>query len=459
MKYPAVITALLAASVHAWMPAERDLAAFNQTSDSLTTRAPSLPSYKIRGVNLGGWLISEPWMMGDEWKLMGCGGQCSEFDCVKALGQTKADSAFDAHYARWITPDMVTLMYNAGLNTIRIPIGYWSLHSLVTSGEYFPNVNLKYLDAVIQRAAELGMFVVIDLHGAPGAQKVGDAFTGQVSLSPTALFSHLDSNNPPQCLPQSGLPAFYTQQNYDRATKWLTWMTKRIHTTPSYAATIGIIQVVNEPQTNRDSGGMPQAEKDTLTQIYYPSALRAVRTAENDLGIASNSRLHVQFMDTLWGAGSPSSSLPTSSDPFIMYDDHNYVGGAVTATHPNAKQADYMYYTCNLDNRLSDNDVPKLVGEWSLTVSAEYSAEFDWKIEANVPFYKQWFVAQQRLYERTNGWIFWSWRTQLNDPRWDYSYLVYKGWVPTTAAGLEASSKQDVCKSYFGTRRRVKRWE
>ncbi|RMZ70957.1 glycoside hydrolase family 5 [Pyrenophora seminiperda CCB06] len=185
MKRLAVLTALLAASVRAWMPAERELAAFNRTtSTSLASRAPSVPSYKIRGVNLGGWLISEPWMMGDEWKLMGCNPACSEFDCVKALGQTKADAAFDAHYARWITPDMVTSMHNAGLNTIRIPIGYWSLHSLVTSGEYFPNMNLKYLDAVVQRAADLGMFVVMDLHGAPGAQKVGDAFTGQVTSFP-----------------------------------------------------------------------------------------------------------------------------------------------------------------------------------------------------------------------------------------------------------------------------------
>jgi len=259
-----------------------------------------------------------------------------------------------------------------------------------------------------------------------------------------------------QCLPQSGLPAFYTQQNYDRATKWLTWMTKRIHTTASYAATVGMIQVVNEPQTTRDSGGMPQAEKDTLTQVYYPSALRAVRAAENDLGISSSSRLHVQFMDSLWGAGDPASSLP--ADSAVMFDDHNYVGGAVTATHPNAKQADYMYYTCYLDDRLADGDTPKLVGEWSLTVNNEYSTEFDWKNEANVPFYRQWFVAQQRLYERTNGWIFWSWRTQLNDPRWDYSYLVYKGWVPTTAAALDASAKQDICKTYFGTKRRTKRW-
>ncbi|EUC29967.1 glycoside hydrolase family 5 protein [Bipolaris zeicola 26-R-13] len=425
-----LLTALLAASAHAWMPEHRELGAFNRTSNYLSKRAQSLPNWKVRGVNLGGWLLSEPWMMNDEWKTMGCGNTCSEFDCVSALGQSKADTAFNDHYARWITPSMIQDMYNAGLNTIRIPIGYWSLRSIVDSSEKFPKMDLQYLDAIVEKAANLGMFVVMDLHGAPGAQKTLDAFTGQ-------------------CLPVSNLPGFFTQYNYDRATKWLDWMTRRIHTKPAYKSSIGIIGVVNEPQTSRDQGGMPKQEVDTLTQVYYPQALKAVRAAEQALNIPETERLHVQFMDTLWGAGNPKSHLPANATR-IVYDDHNYIGGAVIAKNPDAKQADYMYYTCFEDDRLSDGDTPKMVQEWSLTVKNEYSAEFDWKLAQNEAFYKQWFVAQQRLYERTNGWIFWSWRTQLNDPRWDYSYLVWKKWVPTTAAGLDASAKQDVCAEYFG---------
>ncbi|USP78586.1 glycoside hydrolase family 5 protein [Curvularia clavata] len=424
-----LFTALLAASAHAWMPEHRELAAFNRTSNYVSKRASQLPSWKIRGVNLGGWLLSEPWMMSKEWSDMGCGNACSEFDCVSALGQSKADTAFNNHYARWITPSMIQDMYNAGLNTIRIPIGYWSLRTIVDSSEKFPRMNLQYLDDIVQKAADLGMFVVMDLHGAPGSQKTEDAFTGQ-------------------CLPTAYLPGFYTQYNYDRAARWLNWMTRRIHSKAAYKSAVGIIGVVNEPQTARDKGGMPKEEIDTLTQKYYPQALKAVRDAEKDLGIPESERLHVQFMDTLWGAGSPKSNLP--SDSCVIFDDHNYVGGAVTAKNPDAKQADYMWYSCFEDDRLSDGDTPKIVQEWSLTVQNQDSKEFDWKQTQNEAFYKQWFIAQQRLYEKTNGWIFWSWRTQLNDPRWDYSYLVYKKWVPTTAAGLEASAKQDVCTKYFG---------
>ncbi|KAI4625047.1 uncharacterized protein J4E87_005528 [Alternaria ethzedia] len=435
MKSSSLLACLFAAGAQAWMPADRDLAAFNRTTGDLSKRAPNLPSPKIRGVNLGGWLLSEPWLMNQEWSEMGCGDSCSEFDCVSKLGQSQANDAFDAHYARWITPSMIQSMHDAGLNTIRIPIGYWSLHSLVDSSEHFPEMNLKYLDDIIDKAAGLGMFVVIDLHGAPGSQKVGDAFTGQ-------------------CLPEAYLPGFFSQANYDRAAKWLEWMTKRIHNTPSYKAAVGIIEVVNEPQTSRDKGGMPQAEKDTLTQKYYPQALRAVRDAEDSLKIADDQRLHVQFMDSLWGAGNPKSNLP--SDSKVIFDDHNYVGGAVTAINADAKQGDYMYYTCHTDNRLTDGDTPKIVQEWSLTVNNEYSTEFDWKLDSTTQFYKDWFIAQQRLYEKTEGWIFWTWRTQLNDPRWDYSYLIYKNWVPTSKAGLDASVNKDVCATWNHRRRRTR---
>jgi len=147
MKGPNHLAVLLVARFHAWMPQDHELQAFKRTLEtrdptpsSIDKRALSLPIWKIRGVNLGGWLISEPWMMRGEWADMGCGhgagdqdDECSEFDSVNFLGQSQADTSFDAHYARWITPSMVQDIQNAGLNTIRIPIGYWALKSLVES--------------------------------------------------------------------------------------------------------------------------------------------------------------------------------------------------------------------------------------------------------------------------------------------------------------------------------------
>ncbi|KAF2444221.1 glycoside hydrolase family 5 protein [Karstenula rhodostoma CBS 690.94] len=445
MKRSTFLLVLLAASVHAWLPQDRDLAAFNRTYNAHAKRVAALPS-KIRGVNLGGWLVSEPWLMKKEWtQVIGCpdcsdcnnGGKCSEFDCVSAIGQSAADAGFNKHYAGWITPADIQKIHDAGLNTVRIPIGYWSLRALVDSSEHFPTMDLQYLDAVIQKAADLGMFVVMDLHAAPGAQKTNDAFTGQ-------------------CLPPAWLPGFFTQRNYDRASRWLSWMTQRIHNTPSYKQTVGIIEVVNEPQSSRE--GMPPEEVNTFTQVYYPQALKAVRDAEAALNVPAGERLHVQFMDNLWGSGDPKSHLP--SDAAVLFDDHNYVGGAVEASsHPgrpqDVRQADYMWYTCYTDNRLSDGDTPKVVQEFSLTVdgAVEGNGEFAWAASQNQAFYAQWWNAQQRLYEQTNGWIFWTWKVgdELNNPRWSYQRAVAQGWIPGSAAGLDGTRGNDVCKKYFGT--------
>lgn len=59
MRYSIVAPALLAGTAFAWLPQERDLAAFNQTArhEQLGKRfEPALPSgvTKIRGVNFGG---------------------------------------------------------------------------------------------------------------------------------------------------------------------------------------------------------------------------------------------------------------------------------------------------------------------------------------------------------------------------------------------------------------------
>lgn len=72
MHYLPLSLSLLASGVTAWLPADRDLAAFNQTArfEKLGKRyEPSLPSgqTKIRGVNFGMWLISEPFFMANEW--------------------------------------------------------------------------------------------------------------------------------------------------------------------------------------------------------------------------------------------------------------------------------------------------------------------------------------------------------------------------------------------------------
>ncbi|KAK0702743.1 family 5 glycoside hydrolase [Lasiosphaeris hirsuta] len=425
--------ALLAGAAYGWLPHERELPAFNMSAryEQLGKRwDPKLPSgiTKIRGVNFGGWLISEPWLMCHEWTAnMGCGTDCStvrsEFDCMQTSyknNRAAGNAAFARHWQTWINADTVQSVHDVGLNTIRIPIGYWSYADIVDkASEPFadPAPMLAALDAVIQKCADLGMYVILDLHGAPGGQQE-DAFTGQYNV-----------------------PAgFFNAYNFGRAQKWLEWMTRRIHTTPSYQAAVGMIEVLNEPVSQHDSNRYPApGEVPGLTQSYYPAALMAVRDAESSLGVAGDRALHVMFMDAKWLSGDPRASSAVANDGMTAFDDHNYIGFALGDKNNN--QTALMQSACT-DDRREAGEALKIEGEWSMTCNVDWNN--------NQAFFSKWFTAQQQLYEEPGmaGWVYWTWKTELNDPRWTYSHLTYLNWVPTNAAALQQNVFQDVCQPW-----------
>ncbi|KAG5926866.1 hypothetical protein E4U53_002968 [Claviceps sorghi] len=415
MHYSALASALLAGTVSAWLPHERHLAAFGPS--------PSRETTKIRGVNFGGWLICEPWMMSNEWNnVMGCNGTVSELDCMRdRYGGKKREAGnkkFERHWKTWLTPDSVQAVHDVGLNTIRIPIGYWSYTDIVDkASEPFADGDrmLPYLDAVVKKASDLGIYVIMDLHGAPGGQQE-NPFTGQYTK-----------------------PAgFYNDHDFGRAEKWLAWMTRRIHSHPAYAS-VGMIEVLNEPVSGFDPDHRYPAPGQVpgLVQKYYPAALRAVRGAETALYVPDTKKLHVQFMSKYWEAGDPRDNADVANDQRTAFDDHSYIGFGVA---DRGNQSALMRRACTQD-RVVDGQEIVLTGEWSMT--SDVSPD-------NADFFRKFFTAQQQLYEKPgmSGWVYWTWKTELNDPRWTYSDATARKLVPTDAAGLEANLHQDVCAEY-----------
>ncbi|KAI5813021.1 glycoside hydrolase superfamily [Pyronema omphalodes] len=394
---PALLLATLATVAQAWLPGDKLL-----THDNSTISKRWLPSNgKIRGVNLGSLFIIEPWMANDAWNAMGCGGKNSEFDCMMSLGQSKGDAAFQSHWNSWITQDDLQQMVSLGLNTIRIPVGYWMREDIVwRDSEWFPKGGFPYLQRICNQAADLGMYIIMDLHGGPGAQVAKNAFTGQFADT----------------------PGFYVDYQYERAYQFLEWMTDKIHSDNNFR-NVGMLEVINEPVHTWEFPSMASS----LISNYYPNAWKRIRAVEDRKNIGANDRLHIQMMNEKWGSGNPKQNLP--DEWFASYDDHRYIKWSGT----NPTRADYMRASC-YDDR--GGNWPVIVGEWSLSVAdnAEWSGELSLTQPDAVDWYKKWYAAQIMAYEKQAGWVFWSWKANWiggrNEWRWAYQAAAAAGAIP-----------------------------
>ncbi|KAH8194410.1 hypothetical protein TruAng_011429 [Truncatella angustata] len=273
--------------------------------------------------------------------------------------------------------------------------------NLVKDGEYFPKGGLEYLLKICGWAAERNIYVVLDQHGAPGAQASNNAFTGH-----------------------STSPGFYTPENYDRGVEYVAWLANLTHTR-SEMRTVGTIGVLNEP-LNWDS------KVSSLLSDFYPAAYKAIRDAEP----SGARRLHVQFMGSLWGSGSPAQGLPAGYGD-VSFEDHRYLkwDTSVEVSHEA-----YISASCGSD-RPADGETPTYVTEWSLSPPDDVEGTDGWSKDGQKAFYSSWFAAQVKGYEKsTGGWTYWAYKSDLGDYRWSYKDGVSAGVIPKDISSISSSS-------------------
>jgi glucan 1,3-beta-glucosidase len=119
-------------------------------------------STKVRGVNLGGWLVGEPWITPSLFEKVNCP---DEYSIGIKLGHDGAVEYLKPHWDTFFTEADFKRIAGWGVNLVRIPIGYWAFdadpYPYATGQAY-------YLDKAVQWARTYNLKVLIDLHGAPG---------------------------------------------------------------------------------------------------------------------------------------------------------------------------------------------------------------------------------------------------------------------------------------------------
>ncbi|KAG0051958.1 hypothetical protein BGZ89_003355 [Linnemannia elongata] len=124
----------------------------------------------IRGVNLGGWLVLEPFITPSMFEPYISQNVTDEYTLTKLLGKEKSREYLQKHYSTWVTEDTFKRIRDLGLNHVRIPVGFWALGGLTEDEPYVPDLSLDYLLQGLKWAAQYGLRAMVEIHGAPGSQ-------------------------------------------------------------------------------------------------------------------------------------------------------------------------------------------------------------------------------------------------------------------------------------------------
>lgn len=120
---------------------------------------------RIRGVNLSGWFIPEPWVTPS---LFAATGASNDAELQEILGTVEYNERIRQHYETFITEEDFRRMSLIGLNAVRIPIP-WHIFGLQNdAATYIPAID--YIDRAMEWGAKYGVSVLLDLATVPGGQ-------------------------------------------------------------------------------------------------------------------------------------------------------------------------------------------------------------------------------------------------------------------------------------------------
>ena len=278
---------------------------------------------QLRGVNAGGWLVTENWMCptGPASNKVGrC--QYELADAFRAkFGAEKAEELWDLYRANWWREEDFANVRALGLNCIRLPFGWREL--MTPEGEPIEK-GLKRIDWFVEGCRANDLYVILDLHGAPGGQN-GRDHSGDVR-------EHRLVSDP---------------ASQDLCTKLWTTLAARYRNDTTVAG----YDFLNEPE------GAPGGLTSTngVMQIY-DRLYKAVRAVDPD---------HLIFLGACW---TPEQIDPPADHGWenVCYEYHFYEWGKKTAAEINAGTDDRVKW-----ERAKGHHVPVFVGEFNLFDSTE----------------------------------------------------------------------------------------
>jgi glucan 1,3-beta-glucosidase len=329
---------------------------------------------KIRGVNLGGWLVLEKWI-----KPSLFAGQTAEdeYTLCQALGKEKASALLQKHRETWITADDFKWLASHGINSVRLPVGYW------VAEENSPFIT--GWDTAVQAfrmADENGLSVLLDLHGLPGSQNGWDHSGRQGAIAwPTS------------------------QDNIEHSLRVIEDLAARCK---EFKNLLGI-ELVNEP---RDSIPIK------ILKSYYQAGYEKVRKhiAPDRAAVV----IHDSFRPFLWD-----NFMSGPSYQNVILDTHLY---QCFSDEDRQRNIDSQLKVASGDRPVQLKKMQAqhtcIVGEWSLGLPEKTVKGLNQTAQAAAT--RAFGSAQIVTYGQTHGWYFWTYRTEESGG-WNFRECINKG--------------------------------
>ncbi|KAL3425409.1 beta-glucosidase 6 [Phlyctema vagabunda] len=370
---------------------------------------------KVRGVNLGGWFVLEPWITPSIFEPYKNSGVVDEYTLTQFLGRDAAQALLESHWNSFITEADFQEIASFGLNHVRIPVGYWALNPL--SGDPYVQGQLPVLDRAIGWARNAGLKVMLDLHGAPASQNGFD---------------------------NSGRYGAVNWQSGDTVASTVTAIRNLAARYAGQSDVVTAIELLNEP-----AGFSPNINMGTTKQFYY-DGWGTIRDYNADTAVV----IHDAFLDiqSEWN-GFMNSQAGVNN---VILDTHIY---NIFSDGENAlKPCQHVQAACANGAKLAGTDKWTIVGEWTgaqtdcakwlngLGKGARYDGTFpgstyhgdcqtkyqgsvDGLLEVDKVNLAYYVEAQLDAYEAHSGWIFWTWITE-SAPEWNFRDLTRAGLIP-----------------------------
>lgn len=292
----------------------------------------------LKGTNVGGWQVMESWMCPTD----SVDQKTTIETLTERFGSDKAEELINIYEAHWWQEQDFDNIVDLNFNVLRLPISYLNL---LDEEGLLREDTLKTYDWFVDECAKRNLYVILDLHAAPGSQN-GRDHSGDTSGS-----------------------KLYSDTTYQDLTVSL-WEQLAEHYKGN--PTIAGYDLLNEPE-----GSESEKSPWGIVQMpFYDRMYKAIRAIDPD---------HVIILEAIWEP----TDMPDPSEfgwENVMYEYHFY---GWDGTDDATKQRSFTNSKVQINNRTNFN-VPVLIGEFTL---------FD-KLQS-------WEHAL-KVYEE-NGWSFTTW--------------------------------------------------